>query len=87
MGFTGQFALHQPLAADVGFGSVADMAAAICDVRLYSRKRTFLSASWMSALCHNRTNGTEAKNWVKGTRDYRRASRIRTSPITAVPPP
>jgi hypothetical protein len=34
-----------------------------------------------------RTNGTEAKNWVKGTCDYRRASRIRTSPITAVPPP
>jgi hypothetical protein len=44
---------------------------------LYPRKRTFLGMSTMSAKCHNGTNGTEAKNWVKGTRDYRRASRIR----------
>jgi hypothetical protein len=54
---------------------------------LCPRKRTSLRAITVSAWFHNRTNDAEAKNWVKGTRYYRRASRIRTSPITAVPPP
>ena len=40
---------------------------------LFPQKRTLPCAHRISALCHNRTNGTEAKNWVK--RDSRLSAR------------
>ena len=55
MGFRERFAPHQSRAADVRFGSKADIAAFPVNVRFTPQKRTSELTRGMSALCQKRT--------------------------------